>query len=124
MPEITSSFGNFDPSNPDYQVYLLARRIDALVKEKEELEKIARNTEDRLIKIESESKAHFGLDDATIKWLSKADEDKLKRIDAAIQFMDNAAFMSKWTWLGIGIMATTISGVYWVYNNLLRGNFK
>ena len=60
-------------------------------------------------------------DEKTFKWLARADEEKLKQVDAAIQFMQNAQFMSKWSVRGIGIMATTITFVIGIWYALKGG---
>jgi hypothetical protein len=57
---------------------------------------------------------------ATLKWLERADGEKLKKVDAAIQFMSNAEFMGKWTWRGIfGFLA--ISGGFYTAFKFWKG---
>ena len=105
---------NFDPANPTTEFRILIRRIVVLTEEKEALEEVARSTQDRLAKIEHLFKdGVFGVEPATLKWLAKTDEAKLKKIDAAIQFMDNAQFMGKWSWIGLTIIASIVSAIVW-----------
>lgn len=106
-------FAAFDPEQPAAKIWFMAQRIDALTREKEELEDFKRDAEARLRKIEALfTHGVFGVEAETLKWLARADEPKLKKIDAAIQFMDNAQFMGKWTWIGLGAIGTAVGAVY------------
>ena len=108
---------HFDPANPTREFRILIRRIVVLTEEKAQLEQVARDTQERLAKIEHLFKdGVFGVEPATLKWLAKTDEGKLKKIDAAIQFMDNAQFMGKWTWIGLAIIASIVSGIAGAYS--------
>lgn len=45
-------WGRLDPNDPEVQIWLLAQRIDALTREKEELERRDRDKEARIAKME------------------------------------------------------------------------
>ena len=72
-------------------------------------------------------------DATTWKWLTKADEKKLQKIDEAIafigkekrdaideviKFMGNAQFMGRWSWVGIGIVSTVVGAIWWLSKNV------
>lgn len=57
-------------------------------------------------------------DPDVLKWLSKADKAKLDKFDAAMTFMDNMAFMSKWLLKGLGVLAFTITFIIGTYHGL------
>lgn len=42
-----------------------------------------------------------GAEPETLRWLQRADRNKIGSIDNAIQFLNNAEFMGKWTWRAI-----------------------
>jgi hypothetical protein len=77
-------FDEFNPNNPYTQLALLAQRVDNLGKEKEALERNEEKLEARIQKLES-----------------MLGTEKMEKIENAIQFMNNAEFMGKWTWRGI-----------------------
>ena len=77
-------FNEFNPNNPYTQIALLAQRVDNLGKEKEDLERKEDLLEARIQKLESVLGA-----------------EKMEKIDNAIEFMNNAEFMGKWTWRGV-----------------------
>lgn len=77
-------FDEFNPNNPYTQLALLAKRVDDLGQQKEELERREEAAENRITKLEF--------------LLSKERVDKM---DAATTFMSNAEFMGKWTWRAV-----------------------
>ena len=77
-------FGAFDETNPFVRIEILAFRIDALCKEKEELERREAAFEQRIAKMEN-----------------LLSQERLDKMDAATQFMSNAEFMGKWTWRAV-----------------------
>jgi hypothetical protein len=60
-------------------------------------------------------------DEKTFKWLARADEDKLKKIDSLIQLAGNGGFMARWTIYGVTIVSTVAGFIYWVYKNVRIG---
>lgn len=73
-----------DNTDPEMRARYLAYRVSVLAREKEELERREEQLEARIHKLEN-----------------TLDKEKMDKIDSAIEFMNNAEFMGKWTWRGI-----------------------
>ncbi len=104
MPEMPPGWNDFNPNNPFTQLALLAQRVDTLGQEKEELERREKELEQRIQKLES-----------------VLGKDKLEKIDNAIEFMNNAEFMGKWTWRGIAGFVF-LSGAFFGAFKFWKGN--
>lgn len=88
----------FNPNNPATQVLLLAQRVDTLCREKEELERTAVKLTERLSRFET-----------------LFSNEKIEKIDNAIQFMSNSEFMAKWTWkfiMGTIVLSGSFYGAF------------
>lgn len=95
---------DFDPNNPYTAIAILSLRVDTLGKEKEEIERNEKDLEGRIAKLES--------------MLGK---DKMGKIDDAIEFMNNAEFMGKWTWRGIAAFVF-LSGAFFSAFKFWKGS--
>lgn len=105
-----------NPDTPEGRAFWAVQRVEALTREKEQLERRNEEIERRSDALEKRlsSLEHFAdkfskVDTATVTWLTKADEDKLKKVDSAIKLLENLHFMGRWTWIGIGTVVAAIT---------------